>query len=134
VDGGKLDDSNTAPAANAMSSPSGGESSRVTDKFGTGSDDIESLERSSPDDIASEYANASSEGGDQIAVEGEPGFAGAVRGDGTRICPADYPIKGNAGSMIYYSPSRASYEATIAEWCFASEEAAENAGFRAPKR
>jgi len=31
-------------------------------------------------------------------------------------------------------PGRASYEATIPEWCFESEDAATAAGFRAPKR
>jgi hypothetical protein len=73
--------------------------------------------------------------GTEAAAGGtEPGYENAVRGDGTRICPADFPIKGNATSMIYHSPGRASYESTIAEWCFASEEAAQAAGFRAPKR
>src|SRR5665811_1226645 len=62
------------------------------------------------------------------------GFAGAVKGDGTKICPVDYPIKGNAGSMIYHAPGRSSYDATIPEWCFATEDDAVNAGFRAPKR
>ena len=130
------------------------------DDFGSGDDDIESLQHLAPDDVASEYADASPEGGEQLtagaevvaALESQEDvdahltlddsthesdeslYAGSVKGDGTRECPTDYPIKGNAGSMIYHAPGRASYQATISEWCFATAEDAENAGFRAPKR
>ncbi|HYJ12108.1 MAG TPA: hypothetical protein VEW66_00835, partial [Thermomicrobiales bacterium] len=62
----------------------------------------------------------------------EPGFANAMRGDGTNDVPDDYPIKGNADSMIYHTPTSSSYGNTIAEWYFATTEAAEAAGFRAP--
>lgn len=65
---------------------------------------------------------------------GEQAYAGALRGDGTKTCPADYPIKGNGNSRIYHVPGRASYDGTIPEWCFATEEDAVNAGFRVPKR
>jgi large subunit ribosomal protein L17 len=56
--------------------------------------------------------------------------AGAVAGNGTAICPPDYPIKGNRQSRIYHRPGQVSYPSTVAEYCFASEEAAESAGFR----
>jgi hypothetical protein len=56
--------------------------------------------------------------------------AGAVLGDGTATCPPDYPIKGNRQSRIYHTPGQVSYPSTIAEYCFASPEAAELAGFR----
>jgi hypothetical protein len=59
---------------------------------------------------------------------------GSVAGDGTRTCPAEYPIKGNGGSMIYHVPGTASYDATIPEWCFATEDDAIGAGYRAPRR
>lgn len=59
---------------------------------------------------------------------------GAVAGDGTATCPADFPIKGNASSMIFHQPGQSSYERTIAEFCFASEEAAVAAGYRPPRR
>ncbi len=59
---------------------------------------------------------------------------GRVAGDGTRTCPAGYPIKGNGGSMIYHVPGTSSYDATIPEWCFATEDDAISAGFRAPRR
>jgi hypothetical protein len=56
--------------------------------------------------------------------------AGAVVGDGTASCPPDYPIKGNRQSRIYHLPGQVSYPSTVAEYCFASAEAAELAGFR----
>ena len=59
--------------------------------------------------------------------------ADAVAGDGTAMCPPDYPIKGNRQSRIYHRPGQSSYAATIAEFCFASEQAAEAAGFRASR-
>jgi len=60
--------------------------------------------------------------------------AGAVPGDETATCPPDYPIKGNASSMIYHRPGQPSYERTVAEFCFASEADAEGAGYRPPRR
>jgi hypothetical protein len=58
--------------------------------------------------------------------------SGAVAGDGTATCPPAYPIKGNASSMNYHAPGRASYDGTVPEWCFATEEDALDAGYRAP--
>jgi hypothetical protein len=58
---------------------------------------------------------------------------GAVRGDGTVTCPPGFPIKGNAHSMIYHTAESRVYGQTIAELCFSSPEAAEQAGFRSPK-
>ena len=55
---------------------------------------------------------------------------GAIAGDGTAICPPEFPIKGNAQSRIFHAPGQVSYPPTIAEFCFASPEAAEAAGFR----
>jgi hypothetical protein len=60
--------------------------------------------------------------------------AGAVAGDNTAECPPDYPIKGNATSMIYHQPGQPNYDRTIAELCFASVHDAEAAGYRPPKR
>lgn len=59
--------------------------------------------------------------------------AGAVKGDGTATCPSDFPIKGNANSRIYHRPTDPSYDPTIPEYCFATEDDAQKAGFRAPK-
>jgi HSP20 family protein len=57
----------------------------------------------------------------------------AVRGDGTTECPAAYPVKGNADSGIYHEPGSSSYAQTIPEFCFASANAAEAAGFHTPR-
>lgn len=53
-----------------------------------------------------------------------------VKGDGSPDCPADHPIKGNANSRIYHMPGEPSYERTIPELCFATEEDAAAAGYR----
>lgn len=55
---------------------------------------------------------------------------GAIAGDGTPHCPPNFPIKGNAQSHIYHEPGQVSYPPTVPEFCFASAEAAEAAGFR----
>jgi large subunit ribosomal protein L17 len=48
-------------------------------------------------------------------------------------CPDGFPIKGNEKSHIYHMPGESSYQATIPEICFASEEAAEAMGYRPRK-
>jgi trigger factor len=59
--------------------------------------------------------------------------AGGVLGTGESDCVEGYPIKGNASSMIYHIPGQSSYERTIPEMCFATEEDAVAAGYRASK-
>jgi hypothetical protein len=54
--------------------------------------------------------------------------------NGEHDCPEAFPIKGNATSKIYHLPTGASYSATIPNICFATEEAAQAAGFHAAKR
>ncbi|MEJ7900238.1 MAG: trigger factor [Thermomicrobiales bacterium] len=82
-------------------------------------------------DAESAVVDTEASAGDDASSEDEE-FAGAVRGDGTADAPDDYPIKGNADSMIYHAPDSGSYANTIAEWHFATEDDAVNAGFRAP--
>jgi len=60
--------------------------------------------------------------------------SGSVPGDGSQDCPPDYPVKGNQSSRLYHLPSSPNYTATIPEFCFADAEAAEAAGYSAPKR
>lgn len=48
-------------------------------------------------------------------------------------CPEGFPIKGNAKSHIYHLPGESSYQATIPEICFASEEAAQAMDYRPRK-
>ena len=54
----------------------------------------------------------------------------AANEDGSE--PKGYPIKGNADSMLYHGPDSPYYSRTIAEVWFATEEAAEAAGFSKP--
>jgi hypothetical protein len=54
--------------------------------------------------------------------------------NGAHECPPAYPIKGNSKSHIYHLPGGGSYNATIPNMCFATEEAAQAAGYRATKR
>ena len=58
---------------------------------------------------------------------------GAVRGDGSATCPDGFPVKGNAQSKIYHAPESRSYAMTVAEFCFATPEAAQAAGYRPPR-
>jgi len=58
---------------------------------------------------------------------------GAVAGSGEHDCPEGFPIKGNASSMIYHLPGSSSFDRTIPEMCFATEEDAIAAGYRASK-
>jgi hypothetical protein len=60
--------------------------------------------------------------------------AGAIAGTGAADCPEGYAVKGNASSRIYHVPGGNSYDRTIPEFCFATAEDAEAAGFRAAKR
>jgi hypothetical protein len=46
-------------------------------------------------------------------------------------CPTDFPIKGNADSLIYHTADSPYYVKTNAEICFESEEAATKHGYRA---
>jgi hypothetical protein len=54
----------------------------------------------------------------------------AVLATGAPDCPPDYPIKGNLPSRIFHRPDQPTYERTIPELCFGSEETAGLAGFR----
>jgi hypothetical protein len=70
---------------------------------------------------------------DAEAADGMTVPAGAVAGDGGSDCVEGYPIKGNASSKIYHVAGQSSYERTIPELCFATEEDAVAAGYRASK-
>jgi hypothetical protein len=71
-----------------------------------------------------------------IAASAEPVAArpdGAQSPDEAGACPEGYPIKGNASSLIYHAPGTSSFDVTEPEICFATAEAAEAAGYRAPR-
>jgi cytoskeletal protein RodZ len=59
--------------------------------------------------------------------------SGLVEGNGTHDCPDGFPIKGNASSRIYHLPGESTYEVTIPEVCFATDEDAAAAGYRPRK-
>jgi trigger factor len=67
------------------------------------------------------------------AAKGDTDHVGQIEGDGSRDCPEKFPIKGNSSSMIYHLPGGRSYDQTIPEVCFASEDDAVAAGYRASK-
>ncbi|MEJ7900836.1 MAG: hypothetical protein WKF63_03270 [Thermomicrobiales bacterium] len=68
--------------------------------------------------------------GQATAARSGPG--GSVRGDESGSCPAEFPIKGNSSSKVYHVPGIPSHDGTKAEWCFATEEQAQAAGYRPP--
>lgn len=71
---------------------------------------------------------ASPSGGTELGVEPPEPFT----------CPSTAPIKGNesatSGELIYHVPEGQFYDETNPVRCFASEEEAEDAGFRASQR
>lgn len=76
----------------------------------------------------------------EVWIAGEPDILSgawmppeAVLATGEPDCPPGNPIKGNLPSRIYHLPDQTTYERTIPEICFASEEAATAAGFRAAR-
>ena len=63
------------------------------------------------------------------AVTTASASTGPVAGTGT-TCPTAYPIKGNDTTKIYHVPGQREYVATNARNCFATEQAAQAAGYR----
>ena len=68
-----------------------------------------------------------------VAATMNPAPGGAAPGDGTATCPPGFPVKGNAQSMIYHTLASRVYDQTVPEFCFSTPEAAQAAGYRAPK-
>jgi micrococcal nuclease len=58
---------------------------------------------------------------------------GGVSPSSEEDCPPSAPIKGNADSGIYHPQSRATYDETHPEECFATEAAAQAARYRAAR-
>ena len=61
-----------------------------------------------------------------------PSKPSSVAGSGYN-CPSGYPVKGNADSGIYHVRGQRYYNATKPEECFATEQAARDAGYRKAK-
>jgi hypothetical protein len=84
--------------------------------------------------VSAQAGNAGAAPVDATGPLGSPTMPqGAVAGNGTTECPPGFPIKGNQHSMLYHEQSSRSYPRTIAEFCFATPEAAQAAGFRAAR-
>ena len=62
-----------------------------------------------------------------------PVVAAGVAGNPDGSCPASAPVKVSR-SKIYHVPEGRSYAKTKAKSCFVSAQAAEQAGYRAPKK
>lgn len=93
--------------------------------------EVDLLKEAAPSDAAEDSRAALRAGLAELDAESAVAVPfGAITGDGTAACPPDYPIKGNQQSLIYHGPGQSSYAATIPEFCFASREAAEAAGYR----
>jgi large subunit ribosomal protein L17 len=65
-------------------------------------------------------------------TEGPNGAGSHAPLDDPQEAPEGFPIKGNADSNLYHVPGSAFYDRTVAEVWFATEEAAEAAGFSKP--
>ena len=85
------------------------------------------------DDTAKKPARSRKKAADETAGEAEDVPQGATAGDGTSDCPAGFPLKGNASSKLYHAPGTPSYDATIPEMCFASDDDAVAAGYKPSK-
>ena len=121
------------PAQTESESDSGGSASAQAGTATT-SADATAPAAGQPSASTADASQAQSGTGTATAQVDDPTLpAGAVRGEGSNTCPEAYPIKGNAGSMIYHLPGQPSYDRTVPEFCFATIEEAEAAGFRAPR-
>lgn len=74
-----------------------------------------------------------SEPAGHLAVD-QPYGEGSASPDSDGSGPADFTVKGDAGSMVYYEEGHPDYEQTRAGVWFESVAHAEAAGFRAPRR
>ncbi len=99
----------------------------VADELDDSDEDAEITEEVPTPDVST----AATDGGDADPLADSPYGEGSYTGDEP---PADYLIKGNDRSKKYHVPGSASYERTSAEVWFASEEAAEAAGFLKAQR
>jgi large subunit ribosomal protein L4 len=88
----------------------------------------------SKDVVPASDAQAAAPKADKPAAEADvsphgEGSHAPIEGD---EMPDGFPIKGNAGSMLYHLPDTSFYNRTVAEVWFATEEAAKAAGFTRP--
>jgi uncharacterized membrane protein len=102
---------------------------KVVEELETAAAEIEAPADMAPAETPAAEEREGPEGGATVA-------AGGVEMSGVQDCPDGYPIKGNATprSRIYHVPTSPVYAITVPEMCFATEDDALAAGYRAPRR
>ncbi len=82
---------------------------------------------------AATYIQAAPEPSGHLAAD-QPYGAGSASSNPDGSGPAEYTVKGDAGTMVYYEEGHGDYEQAKADVWFESAAHAEAAGFRAPRR
>jgi micrococcal nuclease len=118
-----LDNDSTDP--NGLDADGDGEACESS--YGGGGDGGSAPE---PSSSASSSASSSTSASASASAGGGAG-GGAVPPISEDDCPSNAPIKGNQSSGIYHMPGDSYYDVTDPEECFASEAAAQAAGYRA---
>jgi large subunit ribosomal protein L4 len=95
-------------------------------RVGSAADDESATQKGSASDEAEAAQGGSAADAEPATKQGSH----AANDDGSE--PEGFPIKGNADSMLYHVPDSRFYNQTVAEVWFATEEAAEAAGFSKP--
>lgn len=93
--------------------------------------EAEATEVQATDVETADVETADAETAEAVDAPYGDGSHGLVDGDAS-IMPEGYPVKGNKDSMLYHNPDSPHYARTGAEVWFASDEAAEAAGFSKP--
>ncbi|MDO5504215.1 MAG: 50S ribosomal protein L17 [Actinomycetia bacterium] len=91
------------------------------------------LTQHATDDVATAPAGIAGGSDDDTADAADAAVElpeGAVASDADGNAPQGYDVKGNADSGLYHVPGSQWYDATVAEFWFASAEDAEKAGFK----
>jgi large subunit ribosomal protein L17 len=101
---------------------------KAEDTAATESTVDETDESAEPRTVVDESVEVEESGSDEEHPYGADSHA--ALDDGSQ--PEGFPIKGNADSMLYHVPGSEYYDRTVAEVWFATEEAAEAAGFAVP--
>ena len=122
-----------APAPEAPADAAGPDEGSASDESDGGSSESEA--DASPDH---QDPSAGDKSDEASSVTDADTSADQPHGEGSRgpiaddAKPEGFPIKGNADSMLYHTPDSPFYGRTVAEVWFATEEAAEAAGFSKP--
>ncbi len=101
---------------------------RVARSRAKGDDVVDTTDEATADYAAGDADND----GETNAVDASPHGEGSHAPLDDDAMPEGYPIKGNAGSMLFHTPDSRYYKATKAEVWFDTEESAVAAGFSKP--